>query len=276
MQYQDTTKDLDRESKNREIKTVMHPIKVRTLTVKRTERIAPHIQRITLSGSELSDFVSLSADDHVKVFFPYPGETTPVLPTMGEQGMETQDGRPPLMRDYTPRRFDLKNNELDLEFVLHGTGPGSLWAEHAVVGDSLTVAGPRGSRIVPYSFDWYLMIGDETSIPSVARRLEELPAGAKAVVVLEVENESCEVSFSGNTNTEIHWVYRRGRPPGELESLKKTVMKLQLPLGDYFAWVSAEKSCAMALKELLLNVKGAQEEWIKATGYWMHKKELPS
>ncbi len=273
MQYQDTT---NQGNKDREVKTVLHPIKVRTLKVKRTERIAPHIQRITLTGAELTDFVSLSPDDHVKVFFPYPGEVAPVLPTMGAQGMETPDGRPPLMRDYTPRRFDLKNNELDLEFVLHGAGPGSLWAENANIGDSLTVAGPRGSRIVPYNFDWYLMIGDETSIPSVGRRLEELPKGTKAVIVLEVENESCEVSFSGNADVELHWVYRRGRSPGELEALKVAVMKLQLPLGDYFAWVSAEKSCAMALKELLLNVKGAQEEWVKATGYWMHKKELPS
>lgn len=269
MQYQDT-------NKNREIKSVSHTIKVRTLTVKRTERIAPHIQRITLTGSELADFVSLSPDDHVKVFFPYPGETVPVLPVMGVQGMEAQDGRPPLMRDYTPRRFDVTKNELDLEFVLHGTGPGSLWAEHAVVGDSLTVAGPRGSRIVPYSFDWYLMIGDESSIPSFARRLEELPSESKAVVVLEVENESCEVSFSGNANVEIHWVYRRGAGPGRVDGLKDAVMKLQLPLGDYFAWVSAEKACAMELKDLLLNVKGAQEEWVKATGYWMHKKELSS
>ncbi|MBO9666825.1 MAG: siderophore-interacting protein [Bdellovibrio sp.] len=240
------------ETVDREVKTVMHTLKRRTLTVKRVEQVAPHMRRITLTGEDLSDFVSLSPDDHVKVFFSEPGV------------------EPPVMRDYTPRRYDKDTQELDLEFYLHGEGPGSQWALQAQVGQSLSVGGPRGSRIVPYNFDWYLMVGDETSLPSISRRLTELPEGARSVIVVEVENESEKIEFASRGPTDVHWIYRHGEKPGQVERLKQEIVKISVPSGDYFAWIACEKACAMELKEILLTIKGAKEEWIKATGYWHH------
>ena len=80
------------------------------------------------------------------------------------------------MRDYTPRRYDLDTLELDIDFVLHGDGPASTWAEQAKPGQFLHIGGPRGSMIVPDIFDSYLLIGDETALPAIARRLEGLAA----------------------------------------------------------------------------------------------------
>jgi NADPH-dependent ferric siderophore reductase len=42
--------------------------------------------------------------------------------------------------------------------------------------------------IVPDIFDSYLLIGDETAIPAIARRLDELPAGRKVLAVIEIAN----------------------------------------------------------------------------------------
>jgi len=39
--------------------------------------------------------------------------------------------------------------------------------------------------IVPDIFDSYLLIGDETALPAIARRLEELPAGRTVLAVIE-------------------------------------------------------------------------------------------
>ena len=70
--------------------------------------------------------------------------------------------------------------------MLHGDGPASTWADQAKVGQHLYIGGPRGSMIVPDIFDSYLLIGDETAIPAIARRLEELPAGRTVLAVIEI------------------------------------------------------------------------------------------
>ncbi|QDK38181.1 siderophore-interacting protein [Bdellovibrio sp. NC01] len=240
---------------DREIKTVMHQLKQRTLTVKKIEELNSRMRRITFTGSELKDFVSLSPDDHIKVFLPSSGEDKPI------------------MRDYTPRRYDNNALELDIEFVLHGEGPGSSWASQAQVGAELTIGGPRGSRVVPYSFDWYLMIGDETALPSIGRRLFELPAHSKAIVIVEVEDETHRVQLPLSENVQVQWLYRHGRKPGSAEQFKNEILKTGFPVGDYFVWIATEKSVAMQLRDLLVTVRGANEQWVKATGYWNASKD---
>ena len=66
-------------------------------------------------------------------------------------------------------------------------------------GKFLGVGGPRGSFIVPDDFDWYLLAGDETALPAIGRRLEELPAGTRALVVIEVADAGEEQRFETRT-----------------------------------------------------------------------------
>ena len=56
------------------ITRVRHEPRRRLLTVRQVERITPTMARMTLDG-DLAGFVSASYDDHVKVFFPLPGDT---------------------------------------------------------------------------------------------------------------------------------------------------------------------------------------------------------
>ena len=263
---------MDATNTNREIQKIMHPLKVRLLTVKKVVQVSPRMKRITLTGKELSDFVSSSPDDHVKAFFPQPGEKLPVLPKITATGPVYPEGYKPIMRDYTPVRFDNQACELDLEFYLHESGPGTEWALQAQEGQALGIAGPRGSFVVPYKFDWYLMIGDETAIPSIHRRLQELPANAKALAIIEVEDISEERVLSTLANTEVIWVHRKGHAPGTADLFKKAILAHAFPYGDYFTWIATEGQTSKELTELLETVKGANTRWIKATAYW--KKDL--
>ena len=65
------------------IERVRHDLTLRVLTVVRTEQLTPHMRRITLAGDDLEGFVSPAHDDHVKLFFPAPGEDKPVFPVLG-------------------------------------------------------------------------------------------------------------------------------------------------------------------------------------------------
>ncbi len=258
------------EANRHEIKTVTHQVKLRKLTVKQVSEVSASLKRITLAGEDLEGFQSLSPDDHVKVFFPCPGETEAIVPTFGPNGPAVPEGsRKPIMRDYTPLRFDPEKMELDLEFFIHGEGPAAHWAAQASVGQNLMVGGPRGSKIVPYDFDWYLMIGDEASIPSFKRRLAELPSNSLSVVLIEVEDEKHEVELHGSGTHEIHWIHRNGRPAGDPQALKEALSQITFAEGDCFTWIATERAAAMFLRDYLVQERSLNTEWIKATGYWI-------
>ncbi|RYE77122.1 MAG: siderophore-interacting protein, partial [Hyphomicrobiales bacterium] len=159
-----------------------HKVALRRLDVLRVTDLSPSMRRVTLGGPELEGFVSLGFDDHVKMFFAGPGETKPVLPIVGPEGLAFPESGPrPLARDFTPRRHDPQAGELDIDFALLHDGPASNWAAQVEPGDSAWIAGPRGSFIVPFDFDWHLLVADETGLPALARRLEELPQGSRAL-----------------------------------------------------------------------------------------------
>jgi len=242
------------------IHRVTHEIKRRRLAVLRVVDITPRMRRITLGGPELAGFVSLGSDDHIKLMFPQNAAEQAALqsPTFSIKG----DGPQPAMRDYTPRRFDLSLGELDIDFVLHGDGPASTWAEQAQVGQHLYIGGPRGSMIVPDIFDSYLLIGDETALPAIARRLEELPAGRKVLAVIEIADAAEQQALHSAAELEVIWVLR-----GQVDLLD-TVRTLTLPSGALYTFVAMETKLSRQVRRVLLDTHKVDEAFLKAVGYW--------
>jgi NADPH-dependent ferric siderophore reductase len=242
------------------IHRVTHEIKRRRLDVLRVVDITPRMRRITLGGPELAGFISLGSDDHIKLLFPQNAAEQAALqsPTFSIKG----DGPQPAMRDYTPRRYDPASGELDIDFVLHGDGPASTWADQAKVGQHLYIGGPRGSMIVPDIFDSYLLIGDETALPAIGRRLEELPAERKVLAVIEIENAAEQQTLRSAADVDVIWVVR-----GQ-DNLLQTVQNLTLPGGTLYSFVATETKLSRQLRRVLLDTHKVNEEFLKAVGYW--------
>jgi NADPH-dependent ferric siderophore reductase len=233
---------------------VRHQPRRRNLEVKQVENISAHMIRVTLGG-DLEGFTSVGFDDHVKLFFP--------------TGALGEDGQPEFMaRDYTPRRHDPQAKTLEVEFVIHDAGPATRWAEQAQPGQMLQIGGPRGSFVIPTEFDWHLLIGDDTGLPAIARRLEELPAGARAVALIEVDGPDDHVEIESAADVSLNWVYRNGAEAGAPELLSDALRRLTLPRGDYYAWAACESLVAKALRAQLIADHAANPNWIRAAGYW--------
>ena len=248
---------------------VRHETKTRLLQVREVTPLTPKMLRVVVGGEALAGFVSAAHDDHVKVFFPQPGQEQPVLPTPSPNGPIYPEGAArPAARDYTPRRYDAAAHTLVIDFVLHGDGPAAEWAARARPGDFLGVGGPRGSFIVPDDFDWYLLAGDEAALPAIGRRLEELPASARAIVVAEVADAGEEQQFETRARLEAHWLHRNGAEPGDPSLLQGAIAALSLPPGDGYAWVAAEAATAKALRRLLIDQRGLRKDRVKAAAYW--------
>lgn len=253
----------------RAVRRVRHETRLRLLEVREVGRITPGMVRVTLGGEALAGFVSAAHDDHVKLFFPQLREDVPALPRLGPDGPVFPEGAPrPAARDYTPRRHDRAANTLAIDFVLHGDGPAASWAAQARPGQVLGVGGPRGSFIVPDDFDWYLLAGDETALPAIGRRLEELPGGARAVVVVEVADGGEEQRFESRAEVETRWLHRGDAAPGATSRLVEEVAALRLPEGEGYAWVAAEAGAAKALRRCLVEERGLRKDRVKAAAYW--------
>lgn len=232
----------------------------RDLTVTGRERLSPHMLRLTLTG-DLSGFQSLGFDDHVKLFFPDPVTGS----------YEPHDGAKPLARDYTPRRFDVASGILVLDFALHGVaegqaGPATTWANHAVIGDRLVIGGPRGSSVLPVDFGLHLLIGDDTALPAIGRRLDELRAGARALVLVEVGSPEDCLILTSKADVTTHWLFRDPAHGGR--DLLSAVVGLRLPDRDVLAWVAGEAQQTRLIRDELLVRHGLDPQWVKASGYW--------
>ncbi|ANT62401.1 NADPH-dependent ferric siderophore reductase [Salipiger sp. CCB-MM3] len=227
-----------------------HELKRRTLTVRDSQRLTPHMLRITLEGEDLADFTSLGADDHVKLF------------------LDT-DGEAPVARDYTPRAFDAEARTLVLDFALHDAGPATAWAEAAQPGDTLLVGGPRGSAVVAPVFDWYLMIGDETALPAMARRVEELPEGVAAITLAAVPGPEDQQEWQSAAAQTAQWLHRPVEDAHDPAPLLDAAKALDLPEGKGFVWIAAEAQVARALKLHFLQDRAHPAPHLKAAGYWV-------
>ena len=232
---------------------VRHELKRRTLSVAGVERLTPAMVRVTLAGDSLADFASPAFDDHVKLFFAVAGP----------------DGAPAAeMRDYTPRRFDTARGLLVVDFALHQAGPATDWAARAAPGQTLEVAGPRGSSVIPDDFDWYLLVGDETALPAIARRVEELRPGVPVTTLVAVTGPAEEQAFAPRAGLDARWLHRPAAAADDPAPVLAALAGIPLPPGEGHVFIAAEAGVARALRRHIVEERGHPREWTKAAGYW--------
>ena len=261
-----------RKMSNTEVTPIMqrvrHEFRARHVQLLAREQISPGFIRLTLGGPELEGFVSAGFDDHTKLILPQAGLEKPNLPQMVD-GRPHIDGERPTMRDYTPLNYDAARNTLQMEFAEHGTGPAVEWARTAPIGQWLGLAGPRGSLVVPADLDWHVLLGDESAMPAMERRLAELPAGSRAIVRVQISNPADQRAWASAAALDLQWV----------TSLADAADVLELPAGDGFIWASGENRAMADLRQRILAKPGANPRRMRIASYWKqgeaaHHEEL--
>ncbi|MFI5564188.1 siderophore-interacting protein [Amycolatopsis japonica] len=246
---------------------VPYPIRIRQAEVVRTEMIGSGLLRVTLGGPGTAGFEAHSPDEHVKILFPEL-DAEPRLPV--QDGDMLRWPKPsPTSREYTVRRYDPASGELDLDVALHEGGLGSGWAEKVTPGTPVHVAGPPGGLIVPHTYDRYLLAGDVTALPAIARWLEELPRTAAGWAFIEVTDASEEIELSAPEDVEVHWLHRGDVAPGVSDVLARAVRTIEVPAGErLYAWVAGEAGQIKPLRRWLKNDLGLGKDDHDVTGYW--------
>ena len=103
----------------------------RQIEVVDVQRLGDRFVSVLFTGA-LDGFEEVLPAQHIKLMIPEAGEHTVTLPESGPDGPIWPADRPqPARRTYTPRRFDSEAGTLEVQFLLHGDGPASAWAERA-------------------------------------------------------------------------------------------------------------------------------------------------
>lgn len=232
----------------------------RRVRVREVHQLTPVYRRVVFEGTDLTGFQSAGADDHLRIFFPTPGE--PLPPHEGE-------GMPAGLtsREYTPFAWDGRG-WLAIDFVLHGEGVASTWARSARPGDEVFIGGPRGSLILEGSPAWWLLAGDLTALPAIRRHLAAVPSGTRVDVVLLCDDPADEQELTSPGKLNPRWVHPEpGSPSGDVTPLLTALRELPAHSGDGFAFIAAEQA-VVAPARAYLTERGVDLERAVVKGYW--------
>ncbi|GAA0626429.1 siderophore-interacting protein [Kribbella sandramycini] len=238
-------------------------------TVTDVRRLTPRMARITVASAELRRFAYDGPDQLVRIFLPngrVDELTLPVTTNWWPELSSMPEATRPVVRNYTVRRLDRTQGELDIDFVLHGSGasagPGSSFAEHVQPGDQLGVLSDGADYLPPVDTDWVLLVGDESALPAIAAILEQVPEGLPVVTLLEVEDAADEVELA----LPATWVHR-GPGVRNLRVLA-ALRSLEFPAGTPYVWAAGESGLATGVRRHLVNDRGIAKDRIYFCGYW--------
>ena len=181
--------------------------------------------------------------------------------------MVAVDGDRPVRRRYTIRALDHARRLLTLDVVRHAGGPGERWVAAARPGDRIEGIGPRGKIFLAEAADWHLFIGDDSALPAYLAMAGALPAGARALVILEVPGPGSEQDLATAADAEVTWLHRDGGPAGDPAALVAAAAAVTLPPGRGHAYLAGEATVVLRLRETLA-ARGLAPEQISPKAYW--------
>jgi NADPH-dependent ferric siderophore reductase len=251
------------------------------LRVVRTRQLSPHWMRITLGEGDIDRFTPMGYDQWFRIFLPVGGDAgLDRVPAKANKligylkFLRIPEGMRPVMRNYTVRAFRGATAdagaELDVDFVLHGTGPeagpASRWAHSAAAGDSVVIIDEGISFHPDHGVDRVLLVADETGLPAVAGICASLPTDAVGVAIVEVPDAEDALEFERPAGVAVQWLVRDpGTVPGSLALA--ALRTVSLPQPDAHAFVVGEQALATGGRRALVE-RGVPKDAISFVGYW--------
>lgn len=220
----------------------------RAMHVLSSKRIAPKMQRLRLTGNDLHHF-DTNANLHARLHIPARWDEDSLETFRAFIAAKNREGSELVAtRYYTIRRINADAGWLDIDFVLHDTeGPGCRFACTAKPGDICGLSGPCGLGVK--KADRYLLIGDETALPAIARITENLGNTAGVQCFILAERDRFQSSLASPMSPQATWILHRDRKSffARMEELGRG---LHASGESHFIWIAGERSLIDCLNPL--------------------------
>lgn len=292
--------------------------------------LTPSMRRFTFSGSALQDWADTGWDQRIKLVLPAPDGGYAHLPDSGRdwyrQWLALPEPQRPPMRTYTTRAVRPAGHglstagagaEVDVDMVVHTgpEGPAARWIAASDVGSRAVLLGPSRSWLdaqepaarlrggidflPPAVTERYLLGGDETAAPAIARILQDLPPGARGVAVVEMPRGADAAYLPAHPGFDVRVLGREGAEhgsllvdgvaraaaelcpagrPHEIEEIGPDELLWEVPRHakggaalsrtSLYAWLAGEASAVRAMRRHLVGERGLDRRTVAFMGYW--------
>ncbi|MDN0121863.1 siderophore-interacting protein [Yersinia aleksiciae] len=243
------------------------------IKLKVKENISPSLLRCVFEGAEVNRMKLEAPDQRIKLLFSAADGQIPQLEKSDDwyrSYLALPKQQRPVMRTYTLRALRTEQNEMDVEFVLHGeTGPASAWATHAKPGDAIQVVAPNADYPLDSGgYEWAppaqmtqaLLIADETALPAAVAILAQLALQANPPQVqafFEVPVSGDCISLKQYPFAQVHWLPRDAESHSAHGSMLVNAVR---------QWVQIPVVARVEGQSLAENSLGGEVLWERAEG----------
>ncbi|WP_026459251.1 siderophore-interacting protein [Schaalia vaccimaxillae] len=279
--------------------------------------VTASMRRVTFTGQSLEHWADPGWDQRIKLVLPADEggyAHLPMGPNWYRDFQALQPRQRCTIRTYTTRavRHEAATGlvEVDVDMVRHGiVGPASRWIESAQAGDEVVLLGPDSrwegisggiDFVPPARTGAYLIGGDETAAPAIARILEDLPASATGIAVVEMPSQADVAYLPSHPGFDVRVVWRRSEAerglmvdavieaaqelcshgiPQDLEEIDVDQSLLwevprhakggaALKSASHYAWLAGEAGSVKAIRRHLVSEVGWDRRCVAFMGYW--------
>ncbi|MCE0556841.1 siderophore-interacting protein [Motilimonas sp. E26] len=239
----------------------------------RKQPVSKNLLRVTVTGEDLKGFPEDQNGTHIKVFFPNRESGILQLPYREGETIIWPEHKP-VPRAYTVRKYRADANELDIDFVIHGTdAPGGGWAFKAQAGSQIGLVGPAGPEPLIQPADWHIIAGDLTAVPAISALLESLPADSQGYAFIELEDIADKHDIAHPQGVTLQWLVRDTNSDQYL--LSNAISGLAKPEGaqTLSAFIAGENASVIACRKLLKDEYKLARKSMYAIPYWKRGKD---
>jgi NADPH-dependent ferric siderophore reductase len=251
-----------------------------TLHVLRRERISPTFVRVTLGGGDIEAFAPMGFDQWFRLFLPVSEQSLSRLPNKLDtlaylRYLAIAKTDRPVLRNYTVRdhRADgPEGPELDVDFVIHGSGadsgPAAAWAQACTPGDAVAILDEGISYNPPAGLAGHtVLVADETGLPAAAGILASLDRSATGRAIIELPHADDAQPLDAPDGVEVEWVVRRDPHDVPGVAALAAASALPVPAEPFFGWAVGEQALPVAMRRHWVQA-GVPKSAISFCGYW--------
>ncbi|GIH12497.1 siderophore-interacting protein [Rugosimonospora africana] len=168
----------------------------------------------------------------------------------------------PTLRTYSV--WDHEDDWLDGYCLVHGDGPGSIWAAQADAGQQVRITKPKGDFVIRPA-DCHVFVGDETASAAFGPMIRALPDDVPVHTIVETGTEADRLPLT----RDVTWLLRSpGTPPEDPSALLAAVAEAKLPDVPGSAYLAGEARTIQAVRNVLVNDRGWARKSVYTKPFW--------
>lgn len=224
-----------------------------------SQQFSDHLQRVTITGDELTSLPVDAAGRYFKLFVSEDGKKPGLFSTK---------------RSYTIHSFNQQTNELVFDAVVNRhQGPATNWIKNVKVGETAYIAGPGNKKLDDFTAPGYILIGDITSANAIRAYLNILPSTTPVQVYMMAPSESDANAYQNdglqalNANQSIQWIVDAKQAQCTEQLLQALTQAADLAKGTK-VFMACEAGCLRLAKGYLQQERAIARTDFYASAYW--------